>query len=142
MPIIYCPIPLPSFTSQERFWAKVAVAPNSCWLWHGAVTRGGYGQFKVDGITRRAHRIAYLSWYGELPTTDLHHVCETRLCVRPDHLQPISRADHILLTDTFTADNARKTHCKWGHEFTSENTYLWRNARICRACRAERRTTA
>jgi len=27
-----------------------------------------------------------------------------------------------------------QTHCKRGHEFTPENTYLWQGHRVCRAC--------
>lgn len=34
---------------------------------------------------------------------------------------------------------ANKTHCKWGHEFTSENTAIHPSGgRQCRACNAER----
>ena len=32
----------------------------------------------------------------------------------------------------------KKTHCKNGHEFTKENTYFWKNHRICRRCSADR----
>jgi hypothetical protein len=28
-----------------------------------------------------------------------------------------------------------RTHCKRGHEFTPENTYLYRNQRLCKECR-------
>ena len=31
--------------------------------------------------------------------------------------------------------NTDKTHCVRGHEFTKENTYLYRGVRHCRACR-------
>lgn len=30
-----------------------------------------------------------------------------------------------------------RTHCKHGHEFTTENTRIWKNARICRTCANE-----
>jgi hypothetical protein len=34
--------------------------------------------------------------------------------------------------------NLRKTHCKQGHEFTPENTYVYRTGkRACRMCRAQ-----
>lgn len=33
-----------------------------------------------------------------------------------------------------THKEAGKTHCKNDHEFTPENTYRFRNRRICRAC--------
>jgi hypothetical protein len=40
--------------------------------------------------------------------------------------------------------NAEKTHCKYGHEFTKENT-IWKNAdtfsgkmRVCRQCKSRR----
>jgi hypothetical protein len=41
------------------------------------------------------------------------------------------------------ADNAAKTHCKRGHEFTPENTYMQRTdygggvQRVCKKCKAE-----
>lgn len=35
-----------------------------------------------------------------------------------------------------THANARKTHCKWGHEFSPDNTYVTPNGRrVCRTCR-------
>ena len=43
-------------------------------------------------------------------------------------------------------NNATKTHCKHGHEFTSENTYRkrqsWGIERVCRTCRRARRRAA
>lgn len=32
------------------------------------------------------------------------------------------------------AKQRAKTHCKHGHEFTSQNTYFYRNCRSCREC--------
>jgi hypothetical protein len=34
--------------------------------------------------------------------------------------------------------HAVKTHCKWGHEFTPENTRTDSGQRRCRACERER----
>lgn len=38
--------------------------------------------------------------------------------------------------------NAEKTHCKHGHEFTPENTYVHRGERACRTCRSARARAA
>lgn len=33
-----------------------------------------------------------------------------------------------------------KTHCKWGHEFSPENTFISkRGSRVCRACRLQKK---
>jgi hypothetical protein len=37
---------------------------------------------------------------------------------------------------------ANKTHCKRNHEFTPDNTFVYRNSRSCRACRRLRDTNA
>ena len=45
-----------------RFLAKVEVPHDSgsgCWSWIGAKTVKGYGRLKVEGVPRRAHRVAY-----------------------------------------------------------------------------------
>lgn len=46
----------------------------------------------------------------------------------PSHYSPRCRSCHRRL------DARRPTHCKWGHEYTPENTYEWRGSRHCRAC--------
>jgi hypothetical protein len=37
---------------------------------------------------------------------------------------------------------ANKTHCKRDHEFTAENTYVYRGSRFCRACKRLRETAS
>ena len=36
------------------------------------------------------------------------------------------------------AQNAAKTHCPQGHEYTEDNTYRYGNGRYCRSCSRER----
>ena len=31
-----------------------------------------------------------------------------------------------------------RTHCKKGHKFTEDNTYYWKEHRLCRICRKDR----
>lgn len=94
-----------------RFWAKVVTQPNEdprlndCWLWDAAVDGDGYGRFGVrtgpgEWLSARAHRVAYATVKGwdvfglELNGEDIHHLCHTRLCVRPDHLRRQPHAAH------------------------------------------------
>jgi len=71
---------------RTRFWQKVSVS-GGCWLWHGSLSRKGYGAMTIQGKYIPAHRIAYLLHYGELPShLFVCHTCDVRNCVRPDHL--------------------------------------------------------
>jgi hypothetical protein len=68
---------------------------SGCWIWQ--LTRGprGYGEIRVDGKSRRAHRVVYARFHDDLsPDMDLHHTCFNRLCVNPAHLQQLSKSDH------------------------------------------------
>lgn len=131
--------PDPSLTIADRFWSKVDVlgeSPADCWLWTASKTADGYGQFRVAGRNVYAHRFAYEQQHGPVATqTTLDHLCRTRACVRPSHLDPVSNRENVLRGSGITARQARLTHCKNGHEFTEENTYFWRGMRRCQACR-------
>ena len=42
-----------------------------------------------------AHRFAYERTYGPIPIGHvLHHVCRCPVCMNPDHLVPLTPADH------------------------------------------------
>lgn len=78
---------------EQRFLAYVD-KQDECWLWTGHVMNVGYGQFHWNG-TKRAHRVAYRLWIGEIPEgTVVHHSCAVRHCVNPDHLQTITPGEN------------------------------------------------
>jgi hypothetical protein len=76
---------------MERFWAKVKRG-EGCWLWLGCCrprTRDvlPYGQFRLDGQMRAAHRVSWQLTHGGIPEGLLVlHSCDNPMCVNPAHL--------------------------------------------------------
>ena len=78
-------------TPAERFAAKIEKT-DSCWLWTAAKDRDGYGQFKLDGRMRPAHRVSYEFEHGQIPDgMEIDHECLHASCVRPEHLRLATR---------------------------------------------------
>lgn len=128
----------PELEQMARFAAKVEFSDTGCWLWQGAAGPNGYGGVRVNGRQLSAHRRSYELLVGPIPDgLELDHLCRTRTCVNPDHLEPVTHQENVLRGDAPSAHNARKTHCKKGHAFDEANT-RWRTGakagRVCRAC--------
>jgi len=97
---------------------------NSCWIWTGGKCNG-YGSTTLKSKSYLVHIIVYEYFMGPVPEgLDLHHKCENSLCANPNHLESLTRKDHIHKGNSPFAVNARKTHCIHGHEFTFSNTYV------------------
>jgi len=118
----------------ERFASKIKIN-NSCWEWLGRLDRDGYGQFDTGGKPVKAHRWIYEFYYGSIDKRTIDHLCRNRKCVNPFHLELVELKINLLRGNGPTAINARKTHCKRGHEFTTQNTYIdKKHGRSCRIC--------
>lgn len=129
---------------QERFWPKVDKTSNvnGCWEWIGA-NQYGYGRFrKLVPTTGKAthqvlaHRWSYENLVGEIPEgLDLDHLCRNRICVNPEHLEPVTNEENIRRGFGIGMINAGKTRCAQGHEYTEENTYRSpKGHRVCKVC--------
>ncbi len=130
----------------QRFWKKVRVQRDGCWVWIGGKGRKGYGLFYLGGYpnqrrTMSAHRWAYTCLVGPVPDgMTIDHICNNPPCVNAVHLRIASQQENILRGNGLAAQNAQKTHCPHGHPYDEQNTY-WkpiedgsRWGRICRIC--------
>lgn len=129
----------------DRFWNKVQIT-NGCWIWIGCRDGKGYGLFSSGESGLRAHRF---SWeiHNRLPLPaghEMDHLCKNRSCVNPAHLEAVTQYVNNMRSDSFTAINRRKTHCKRGHTLEGPTVELrhrvgqnWveRNCMICRRMR-------
>jgi hypothetical protein len=66
---------------------------SACQLWTGEIDDQGYGRTIGN---RLVYRLRFNEAYGELPGVTLHHVCGTKACVNPDHLEPLGATLHVL----------------------------------------------
>ena len=93
----------------ERFWSKTRESTERSWNgtpcveWTAGRKRGGYGDFRVGGVSRGAHRVAWVVTYGFVPA-GLHvlHHCDNPPCVSAaaGHLFLGTNRDNVADRDT------------------------------------------
>lgn len=74
---------------EGQHWAVDPVT--GCWLWTGQLWRG-YARHRFG----QAHRVVYRQFGGFIPEGhDLHHECENKRCVNPEHMEPKDKVPHL-----------------------------------------------
>ena len=128
----------PATPPIQRFWALVKkdgpVWDNgtSCWVWLGNLSAKGYGRFRLGDNYVTAHRAAYRLLIGDVPPTmHVDHLCRNPSCVNPLHLEVVTPEENNRRSDSWSAQNARKTHCPLGHPYD----YIRPKYRACSQCR-------
>lgn len=126
---------------QRYILERINITESGCWIWTRAIASTGYGRTSKRSEPA-AHRLAYAVFRGPIPEgMHLDHLCRTRSCCNPDHLEAVTCRTNILRGTSPAASHAQQTHCIHGHEFTESNIYRTRsrpNVRQCRECTKRR----
>jgi hypothetical protein len=88
---------LPEMGFFNKHCSKITFGgPDECWLWTAGADNRGYGQVKVRGNQRGAHREAYEATNGPGSAGGLvvRHKCDVPRCVNPAHLEIGTHADN------------------------------------------------
>ena len=121
---------------NEKFETHIGVG---CWLWTAYVDRHGYGRLRDGRRMISAHRLSYELARGAIPEgLELDHLCRTRHCVNPDHLEAVTHRENVRRGMTGEVSRTRqtmKTHCLNNHEYAGDNLIVRPNGwRMCREC--------
>lgn len=120
---------------MERLMRLVLKTEAGCWEY--AATRQGtsYRQIEVvEGgvrVIRYAHRVAYEHLVGPIPPgLQLDHLCRNRMCVNPEHLEPVTAQENKQRAVALI------TECPKGHPRNESNLRIQPDGRrYCRECK-------
>lgn len=80
----------------ERIDEYSQVQANGCIIWTGAQSGHDYGVIGVGAKLFHAHALVYELEHGPVPNDyELHHTCDTRLCINVQHLMLVTHAEHM-----------------------------------------------
>lgn len=104
------------------------------------VNADGYLTVRIDGKLRNVHHVVMETFVGPRPAgMQIMHLDANRTNASLENLRygTASENQQQRIADG-NHNEARKTHCPAGHEYTSENTYRTpgTNDRACRTCRS------
>jgi len=102
----------------KSFFNKIQFDLFGCWRWTASLSPSGYPGLNISSHrTGRAHRIAYEHFKGPIPKgMHVHHVCEVKVCVNPDHLMIMTPREHKAYH--------LPEECKHGHPLKGDNIQI------------------
>jgi len=121
-------------------------AETGCWHWPLTVSSNGYGKFYWEGAVKCAHRWLLEQVRGRKIKRkyDVDHAywtgCRYRDCVRPSHLEPVTRAENIRRGNWIKKQVEDGVWCPEGHPYNNDNTryeydpVVGKSFRECKTC--------
>lgn len=114
---------------------KTAKFKGECWNWPYAVSKDGYGLLSINKKTLSAYKWLFEELRGRvLEKMELDHLCRNRLCVNPEHLEPVTHKENCLRGSNtkLTAEDVREirklkgtmTQRKIGEQFGVTHTTI------------------
>ncbi|MGX9349198.1 HNH endonuclease [Microbacterium sp. KNMS] len=89
---------------RPKVLTDYTVTDTGCWEWCGRIDSNGYGKAydpsrPIGNRMDWAHRVSYRAHRGDIPEGhELDHTCENTRCINPDHLDPVTRQEHLART--------------------------------------------
>lgn len=116
----------------DVFLSKVEKS-TGCWNWTGGL---GSSSKRPMYQNKYSHRWLYEQVVGSIPDgLELDHTCKNKMCVRPEHMEPVTHAENIR--------RARLALCRSGrHDLTNPDNIKWDSQGRRRGCVLCARETA
>ena len=123
---------------HELVLRRAVKRQSGCWIAGTSPDKDGYCQVTdctgLKPVTRRSHRVIWEHFNGPIPVDMvIDHLCRTRRCVNPDHMEIVTRGEN-----TRRGGASLKTHCPKMHPYKGDNLYInTYGKRECNICRKE-----
>lgn len=125
----------------KSFYEKLTIE-GDCIVKNTSVNVHGYATAydPTKGKPVYAHRYSLeLHGYELIEGLVVDHLCRNTRCVNVMHLEQVTHQTNTLRGVGTAAMRKQQTECKYGHEFSEENTRVDKlGRRICRTCHAGR----
>jgi hypothetical protein len=104
-----------------------------CWLWSGSVNSYGYPTDWSEGKPRNGKRVAWALVHGPVPAgLECDHLCRERLCVRPAHMELVSRVENQ--RRKFWRGRVSRSRCPQGHDLYQHGRRTPHAGFVCLLC--------